>query len=78
MNIGHIILNCQNIGIYIGIVIDLDDNKCTIRSLLNELVQFDCSIFEQGVSLQDRVLITKCFKTKKTNGVILPPEGWFN
>lgn len=78
MNIGQILSNCENIGIYIGVVIDNDDNKCTIKSLLGELVQFDCSIFEQGVSLQDRVLITKCFKTKKVNGIILPPEGWSN
>ena len=78
MNIAPLIQNVENIGIYIGIVREIADNKVVIRTLLENLVQFEASVFSDGASINDRVVITKCFKTGKVNGVILPPIDWNN
>lgn len=78
ISLEQIITNLVNMGIYAGVAIDVADGKVTIHSLSQQLVQFPVDIFPEGVSLQDRVLITKCFKTKKVSGIILPPMWWKN
>jgi len=61
-------------GITVGIVIDIGDDKINMIHVGEEIVQFDKSVFPNGVSLQDRVIVTKCFNHGTLHGAILPPR----
>jgi hypothetical protein len=70
-----IIHNLDQAGVTIGVVMEATDDHVTLGTLTEELVQFKKSVFPDGVSRSDRVIVTRCFIHDTVRGAILPP-GW--